>query len=347
MLVFPETTIYRSLPRNIQLGDRHIYKGSLIGKALPCELLTLQNISFNHELLLLQDGTILKDSFAWPSHIESYQPWKEKVKFVIKNHFLRKKIFVEKPVLWCLNNYATGGFYHWLSEVLPRLWVAKEHLPQCMLALPDYFLERWPFIRETLQAFGSPEILVIDSRRLYHAETIILPTQTGGACNYHFKPIQEVAKTLKAHFGLPSFKLDTSKIYISRKHSKHRKVTNEEEILPLLAKNDFKVIYFEHLDFQAQINICMNATHLIGIHGAGLTNSMFLSPKSRMLEMRTPEPLDWLNCFYTLADVFSIDYYYLLGTPTNHQHPYEDRPDDKSLYIDPIEFAKVLELFLA
>lgn len=346
MLVFPELTISRSWPENICHEDRPIYQPSLEGISLACNIHVMENVCVNRELLIFKGNNISNESFAWPTQIERYRPWEKKAKFLIKNTLLRKKIKLETTALWCLNNYSTGGFYHWLSEVLPRLWVVKAYLPDAVVPIPDYFLERWPFVQETLAAFGNVQIRSISDRQVLQFKTLVLPTQTGGSSNYQPIPIQQVALTLVNHFYDPGFTLNTDKIYISRKHAKHRKVINEEDLLPILEKNGFRVSYFETLGFKEQINICARAKYVVGVHGAGLTNLMFLPAKSKIMEIRTPAPLPWLNCFYTLANVFQIGYSYFLGKPIEELLPLEDRPDDKSLWVDPTEFEKQLMQFL-
>ena len=99
-------------------------------------------------------------------------------------------------------------------------------------------------------------------------------------------------------------------IWISRSKSKHRKIKNESEILPLLERFKFKIIIPEEMTFEEQINIYNNANILGGLHGGGLTNILFMNPGTKLLEVRREN--DKLNnCYYTLSSELGINYYYV------------------------------------
>ncbi len=347
MEVFPEILLNRKYPENLKETDKPIFDPCITGLARACYLIELKNVSVNRELLIFRKNSILVESFVWPNKLEEYQSVKQNLKFFIKNSILRKNRIVENPILWCLDNYSTGGYFHWLTEILPRLWVAQQHSIKADFAIPDYFLERWPFISESAKAFEVERFVILDTKTVVKTPKLILPTQTGGPINYQPISIKGVAKTLKDYFFDPNFQIVSDKIYISREKAKHRKILNEKYFILILIKHGFQIVQFETLDFKTQLNIVARATHMVGIHGAGLTNCMFQPENAKLLEIRTPERLSWLNCFYTLANVFEVKYSYFLGEPTKEKLPLEDRPDDKSLSIDLEKFEKELEIFLS
>ena len=51
---------------------------------------------------------------------------------------------------------------------------------------------------------------------------------------------------------------------------------------------------------------------LIGLHGAGLTNMLFMSEKTNVLELRNEED-SHNNCYFSLASDLNLDYYYQLN----------------------------------
>ena len=76
----------------------------------------------------------------------------------------------------------------------------------------------------------------------------------------------------------------------------------------------FKVINFENLSFEEQREIAAEASILAGVHGAGLTNMLFMEKGSKILELTS-----LLNgeqyYYYTLSNALGHDYFYQLCTP--------------------------------
>ena len=99
-------------------------------------------------------------------------------------------------------------------------------------------------------------------------------------------------------------------IWISRSKSKHRKIKNESEILPLLKKFNFEIVFPEEMTFEEQIKIYHGANIMGGLHGGGLTNILFMNPGTKLLEVRR-ENDNLNNCYYTLASELGINYYYV------------------------------------
>ena len=66
------------------------------------------------------------------------------------------------------------------------------------------------------------------------------------------------------------------------------------------------------------------ANSLVSIHGAGITNILFMKKGGKILELRNINNRS-ANCFYTLACDLDLDFYYLPATPIS------SKPED-SLY---------------
>jgi capsular polysaccharide biosynthesis protein len=60
--------------------------------------------------------------------------------------------------------------------------------------------------------------------------------------------------------------------------------------------------------------------HLIGLHGAGLTNMLFMREGGKVLELRNQNDAH-NNCYFSLASELNLDYFYLLNQGnTNDTH---------------------------
>jgi capsular polysaccharide biosynthesis protein len=109
-------------------------------------------------------------------------------------------------------------------------------------------------------------------------------------------------KNVKSEFG--------DKIYISRQGQKLRFIENESEVTELLTRYGFKKIVMENYSYQEQIDICHNARYIIGPHGAGLTNILFMKKNSTILELSAKNDNDFFNGFYILANMLGHNYLY-------------------------------------
>jgi capsular polysaccharide biosynthesis protein len=82
---------------------------------------------------------------------------------------------------------------------------------------------------------------------------------------------------------------------------KNRNISNYDELLNLFKskKIELKEVYFEDMSFDEQMEISNESEIMIGVHGAGLTNLMFMKQESIVIEI---DPFDWgFNCFEHLA----------------------------------------------
>ena len=61
------------------------------------------------------------------------------------------------------------------------------------------------------------------------------------------------------------------RVYVSRSRQKWRPLTNEEEIVALLAGYGFETVYFEDMTFVEQVRTVYEAAVFIGTHEAKMT----------------------------------------------------------------------------
>lgn len=89
-----------------------------------------------------------------------------------------------------------------------------------------------------------------------------------------------------------NFKLIYSNNYINNKKNitfilrrGTREITNINFVKEELKQYNINYIYLEDYDVKEQINICLNSNIIIGVHGAGLTWSIFMNSNSLLIEL--------------------------------------------------------------
>lgn len=209
---------------------------------------------------------------------------------------------------------------HWITSHLPKLILLKERNQLENVIFPPREL-RTPVIE------SSFEILNIDpdkyrtfdyTRPLQVKELTVLETD-------RFRPelLQSVRNTFCTTQEIPHRRL-----YISRAKAKRRLLINESEIWPLLEKLGFEKIFMEDLSFRDQITAMQQAEIVVAPHGAAITNVIFCSPGTHVIEIADlsfPNPN-----FYALCSAMDHHYWILNATSVGDMHPLE-----KDLKIDP------------
>lgn len=334
----PESTSRRKLPINLHQDDLNLFSHELERVIPPTRLLQLHNVDVSAEGILFQRGKMLPESFAFPHTRAS---WKRRsvAKFFVNNYLVRKQRRFELPSVWVTDDWS-AGYFHWLADVLPRLFTIRDQLKDLVLLLPHHCKEL-PYVPVSLKPFEIKRIEFIDPREVLRCENLTVPTQTAPSGHYNDELIQQVGNLLvDFHAGKPRA-IPTERIYISRALAPKRKVLNEEEVIGVLKGFNFRIIRTEDHSFSEQVKIAAGARYLVSNHGAGLTNMLFMSPGTNVLELRHRR--DGINnCYFTLASALNLNYFYQSCEPENAA---ED-PHTANLRVDLSALKTNVELML-
>jgi Glycosyltransferase 61 len=78
------------------------------------------------------------------------------------------------------------------------------------------------------------------------------------------------------------------KLLISRADARGRAILNWEEVLPVFRRHGFEVAELSGLSTEEQIALFRDASQVVGVHGAGLTNILFAPRNCAVLEILSP-----------------------------------------------------------
>jgi capsular polysaccharide biosynthesis protein len=92
---------------------------------------------------------------------------------------------------------------------------------------------------------------------------------------------------LKAKFA-PRDTLGRKRIVISRNDTKTRRVLNQGDVDAVLAEFGYESLELTGKTFDEQRALFSDASHVVGVHGAGLTNILFSPPGAQVLEILPP-----------------------------------------------------------
>ncbi len=92
---------------------------------------------------------------------------------------------------------------------------------------------------------------------------------------------------LRREFAVPTVP-GTRRLYISRADASARRIVNEGAFMAVAQEAGFESVILTGMTLEQQSSLFMSASHVIGVHGAGLTNIVFCPPGTQVLEMFPP-----------------------------------------------------------
>ena len=111
------------------------------------------------------------------------------------------------------------------------------------------------------------------------------------------------------------------KIYVTRQNANYRNLINEEDIVNILKKDGFRVVDLHYMDVFEQIELFSNAKFVVSPTGSSLTNVVFCSPGTKVVEITPKYNFEYENNLKTrysyLCDQLNLNYFSVEADPIN------------------------------
>jgi len=226
---------------------------------------------------------------------------------IISSDRLPPPIAIEGTVAFLAKNYCYN-YYHWMFEFLPQIELLRRS--GIDIGSIDKFAVNhccFPFQRETVSLLGIPlEKIVETDNNNNHIQarqllvSSVIRESTKWACDFLRREFLN-----DSIIGLQK----KQRIFIPRKEK--RRVINEDELVAVLTKFGFKSVAPESLSVAEQVSLFAAAEVVIGAHGAALTNTVFCSPGTKVIEIFAP---DYVNpCYRKLSSQVGLEYWEFIG----------------------------------
>jgi len=243
----------------------------------------------------------------------------------------RKTISLAKAI--SLRDTGEENYFHWYNDVLAKLFLLRQHhiaidrIPVIVSRkLWDkpyfrYYYERSPLLQ-------SLQWIVQDDEYIRCESAIFCKPLT------HRRDLWSEITTV---FDFASTRPPLRKIFLTRHKTRLRFIENSDEIETICQHLGYDVVDADTLSPQQQLELFSSVTHLVGIHGAGLTNMIFCSAGCRVLELFPPPDLGYLPYHYILlAKIKGFRYRALIGRPPGERF-------SGGFRVDPGEFTWALK----
>lgn len=224
---------------------------------------------------------------------------------------------VELPapcVAVCHDQWSASNYYHWLVDTLPRLLVLRQAHPGMLLLLPQPIQPMPDYIQASAAVLGFTRYQFLAPGQILHAGCVILPELTAPSLTQNPAYIRQVQQELVATLSpesAPAFR----KIYGARDRRGVRTIVNEAELDEFLSELGFEKVYFEDLTLSQQVKLMRETAILLGVHGAGMANMMFLQQGAKVIELLNEEYGD--QCYFRLASCLNLAYFLAPCTGTS------------------------------
>ena len=188
-----------------------------------------------------------------------------------------------------MNATGASNYAHWCLDLLPQIAVACTHFPASEVMVPGYAPLR--FAAQSIEHFGlsasTPKALALGTYRI--AELTVLNASVSGSARHGLQlGNRPYAEHLLRRRPAPQNER-TLRLFVDRPPPQRRSVINRAEFLGALARHGFEPIDPGRLDVTAQAAAFASASHVLGLHGAAMTNVIHCRAGTRVLEIHSPE----------------------------------------------------------
>jgi len=315
-ILYPDSISIRTLPVNFNQADLGLFEHEL-KKTIPATaLLRLEDVVINPAGIIFRGSIVLPESFPNPRLVDTWAGPKARLKILAKYFLARHHKKMGRDAYWITDSWSKG-YFHWMTDALPRLFTIREEIKTETLLLPGAYSGE-EYIGSSLKPFVIQDVQYIHDTFRY--KNLKMPTHTAPTGNYNENVTRGLRNLYADYYQNARSDRFDNKIYISRGKAEKRKIANEEECIAIVEEYGFKTFYFEDHSFEQQVAIALNTQYLISNHGAGLTNMLFMKSGSSVLELRQSGDTQ-NNCYFSLASALHLKYFYQL---CHSENPDED-----------------------
>ena len=335
-----------NLPINYSETEAHLFLNSLSYRLTPLRSKVIKNAFVTYTgFCMSNDGLVKESHHDYPEQYHHYLSSAYFYFYEAKND-PNKIIDLYDSNFYLLIHHPWFNYYHWMTEVIPRIWITKGEVSNMILLLPDHF-QKIRFVMESLAPFTFKDIYFIPKDKSLFVKNLYLP-QIKPICAHHDSNVTNRLRQTYLEYVLNKKCINENlgdRLYISRQRASCRKVSNEDQVLELVKKHGFQCIICENYSFFEQVAIFNNAKFLVSIHGAGLTNMLFMKKNSSVMELHkriTNNTDHYSLTLWYLADSLEHKYYQQICDPTDINENYYTA----NLDVDITELENNLKLML-
>jgi len=213
--------------------------------------------------------------------------------------------YLDGVTLSCVTIGADGGFYHFLHEVLPKFFFCKKALPSVDHILINGPVSSWKEKWLIYAGIDMNKIIWIDHKSHYHCKQLLFTNRLINDQQISNWSIHALKSLL--HITSPDIPLKQKRIiWITRKNVFDRIIAWEDELLSLFP--EIEKLDIRDMSVADTINTFDGATHVIGPHGAGLSNILMCRQGTKILELY-PDLSAYQPCYFRISSIGGLNHF--------------------------------------
>lgn len=207
-----------------------------------------------------------------------------------------------------------SNYYHYIAErcaimldVLTRLSETEPALS--ILTRREMSEIERTFLDGVLKEFPGTTLVQIASDEKAECERLLqhrLSKSCAFRSPYSSEAVEGVADLFRQAYGIAPPRKAGKRLLVSRLDARIRRLLNEEALFSLLKPYGFERICPGQLSHAEQVRIFGEAEFIVGAHGAGLTNIMFMPSQAAVVEIFSQDYCQ--GAYMWLSRLRSIDY---------------------------------------
>lgn len=263
-------------------------------------------LTFPRSNLVLQDDRLIYDLAAHPdSGVADIKDGVNPDQIMMAVHGARRALVEEPAETRTLDaglmmfGLQSKNYGHWLLEFVPRmLWFNDRACPSGFpICIDDHMPETHRQIVELLDE-RDRSILPLPAQATRFGELGVAPVPTFFPFDSRpGRPVYDAVWPLDVLAGMGGKVLSRlaargldlrptgRRIFLSRRGFVQRQLLNEAEIVDVLTRQGFEVVYPEKLSFAEQVAIYHTADIIVGSASSALTNCIFCNPNARVVAL--------------------------------------------------------------
>ena len=294
--------------------------------SLPAiRLFTLRQVSVSWHAVVFKGLRMFLPALAHPREIKHYDDT------YLLQQWTGKPVHSPadgRPLVLVHNQWTSTNYYHWMVDSLPRLLLLQSNYAHCRLLMPAPVPA---YVRDSAAMLGFTELLLLQRGATLTGADLLIPEHVAPPGYQHPALLRRIQQQL-----IEAVYLDTTpprpfrKVYVSRRSQRVRRLVNEDDIRELLAQYGFEIREFEGLTVEQQVRLMTETKTFVTLHGAGLTNMLFLPAGAQVAELLNADKIVELTnqhfenlIYFRMAAALNLPYYCLpcsnasAGSPTN------------------------------
>lgn len=219
-----------------------------------------------------------------------------------------KKVVLSKVI--SLRDTGEENYFHTYNDVLAKLLLLRDHArldTSASVVVTKALWDKSYFQTLISNAWFKDLIWYVQTNEWIETQHVIFCKPYTHTKKY----LQELTAILKPTVS------GNDRIMLTRSRASLRFIENEEEVFQILARYGFTKLDTSGMSLQQQVETFGRASHVVAIHGAGITNIVYRQMELHLLEIF--HHTEYLPFHYImLARIFGFDYAAVRGQKGQH-----------------------------